>query len=108
MTRSKSKLPYIHPKLLEKVQKIRRAAAEDGENKSSFQNPIKTWSRGSTIIELMVGMTIQVHNGKDFIPVRIDPARVGHKLGEFSPTRKFGGHPEKKKEDTRKGKTGAK
>lgn len=99
MTRSKSKLPYIHPKLLEKVQKMRKT---DSEGKGGFQ-VIKTWSRGSTIIELMVGMTIQVHNGKDFIPVRIDPSRVGHKLGEFAPTRKFGGHPEKKKEEAKKG-----
>lgn len=100
MTRSKKKLPYINPRLLEKVKKARSV---ESENKNTFQAPMKTWDRGSTIIELMIGMTIQVHHGNGFTPVRIDPSKVGHKLGEFAPTRKFGGHPEKKKEAARKG-----
>ena len=56
------------------------------------KKPIKTWSRRSTIIPDFVGLTFNVHNGKDFIPVYITESMVGHKLGEFSPTRKFKGH----------------
>lgn len=94
MARSKKKLPFIDGKLLAKVSKNKIS--------QSFM-PIKTWSRRSTIIEGMIGMTFQVHNGKTFINVKVDPSRVGHKLGEFAPTRKFGGHPEKKKDDQKKG-----
>ena len=79
MSRSLKKGPFIDPKLLEKVQK----------NKPGSGNPIKTWSRDSTIFPEMVGMTFQVHNGKNFITVIPTENMVGHKLGEFAPTRKF-------------------
>lgn len=87
MTRSLSKGPYIDAKLLEKVTKALAA----GQKKV-----IKTWARASTISPEMVGFTFEVHNGKDFIQVYVTEAMVGHKLGEFSPTRKFRGHSSKK------------
>ncbi len=87
MTRSLSKGPYIDAKLLEKVTKALAA----GQKKL-----IKTWARASTISPEMVGFTFDVHNGKDFIQVYVTEAMVGHKLGEFSPTRKFRGHSSKK------------
>lgn len=87
MTRSLSKGPYIDEKLLEKVTK----AVTAGQKKQ-----IKTWARASTISPEMVGFTFDVHNGKDFIQVYVTEAMVGHKLGEFSPTRKFRGHSSKK------------
>ncbi len=87
MTRSLSKGPYIDAKLLEKVTK----ALSTGQKKL-----IKTWARASTISPEMVGFTFDVHNGKDFIQVYVSEAMVGHKLGEFSPTRKFRGHSSKK------------
>lgn len=83
MSRSLKKGPYVHPKLLKKVQK-----ALDNND----QKPIKTWSRSSTIIPSMIGLTFLVHNGRAFIEVLVDENRVGHKLGEFAPTRKFLGH----------------
>ncbi|HRI01301.1 MAG TPA: 30S ribosomal protein S19 [Saprospiraceae bacterium] len=83
MARSIKKGPYVHHKLLEKVQKAK------GSGKKSV---IKTWSRASMIIPDMVGETIAVHNGKSFIPVYVSENMVGHKLGEFSPTRTFKGH----------------
>ncbi len=87
MTRSLSKGPYIDEKLLEKVTK----SLSVGQKKV-----IKTWARASTISPEMVGFTFEVHNGKDFIQVYVTEAMVGHKLGEFSPTRKFRGHSSKK------------
>lgn len=83
MARSLKKGPYIHFKLLEKVLKAKES------NKKSV---IKTWSRASMIIPDMVGETIAVHNGKSFIPVYVSENMVGHKLGEFAPTRTFKGH----------------
>ncbi len=83
MARSLKKGPYIEQSLLNKVQKL------NSENKKTV---IKTWSRRSTIYPDFVGHTIAVHNGKDFIPVYITEEMVGHKLGEFSQTRKFTGH----------------
>ncbi len=83
MPRSLKKGPYIGPKLLKKVTESR----ESRSNKV-----IKTWSRRSTIIPEMVGITFAVHNGKKFIPVFVSENMVGHKLGEFSPTRIFYGH----------------
>lgn len=80
MARSRKKGPFLDPKLIKKVQK----AKESGD-----RNPIKTWARNSQISPEMVGLTISVHNGKTFVPVFISEAMVGHKLGEFSPTRKF-------------------
>lgn len=82
MTRSMKKGPYVDPKLL---KKIRRIKPEDNA-------VIKTWSRDSQISPEMIGHTFGVHNGKDFIPVRITEEMVGHRLGEFSPTRKFTRH----------------
>ena len=83
MGRSLKKGPFIHPKLLKKVL----ATKASGKKVS-----IKTWSRASTIIPEMVGLSFLVHNGKDFIEVYVVENMVGHKLGEFSPTRKFHGH----------------
>lgn len=83
MARSIKKGPYVYHKLLKKLQKAKES------NKKSV---IKTWSRASMIIPDMVGETIAVHNGKSFIPVFVTENMVGHKLGEFSPTRTFKGH----------------
>lgn len=83
MARSLKKGPYIDEKLLEKVRKM-------SENKK--KQVIKTWSRRSTVGPQFVGHTFAVHNGKKFIPVYITENMVGHKLGEFSPTRTFRGH----------------
>jgi small subunit ribosomal protein S19 len=87
MGRSLSKGPYIDPKLMEKI------ASSDAKNEK--RKVIKTWSRRSTVIPEMVGMTIGVHNGRKFIPVFLTENMVGHKLGEFSPTRTFKGHTSK-------------
>lgn len=83
MTRSLKKAPFIDSSLLKKIEK---AIAE--KNKK----PIKTWSRRSTIFPEMVGLTMAVHNGRAHIPVLISEEMVGHKLGEFVPTRVFKGH----------------
>ena len=88
MTRSVWKGPFVHPSLLKKIDKLK-----DAPNKK----PIKTWSRNSTIIPDFVGVTISVYNGKSFIPVFVTEDMVGHKLGEFSPTRVFKGHSGDKK-----------
>ncbi|MGQ0794495.1 MAG: 30S ribosomal protein S19 [Deltaproteobacteria bacterium] len=84
MPRSAKKGPYIDPKLLKKVEASRA---------SSDQRIIKTWSRASMVIPDMIGLTFSVYNGKKFIPVYTTEYMVGHKLGEFSPTRTFTGHP---------------
>ena len=84
MARSLKKGPYVEKTLLDKVQKL------NAENNK--KTVIKTWSRRSTIFPDFVGHTIAVHNGKEFIPVYITEEMVGHKLGEFSQTRKFTGH----------------
>lgn len=83
MPRSLKKGPFIDGHLREKV---------DGLNARNEKKVVKTWSRRSTILPEMVGHTIAVHNGKKFIPVYITEQMVGHKLGEFSPTRTFKGH----------------
>ena len=83
MPRSLKKGPYVEPKLLHKI-----VEAQETRN----TRVIKTWSRRSTIIPEMVGITLAVHNGRKFIPVFISENMVGHKLGEFSPTRLFYGH----------------
>tara|TARA_B100000963_G_scaffold353170_1_gene367488 strand:- start:231 stop:515 length:285 start_codon:yes stop_codon:yes gene_type:complete len=88
MARSIWKGPYFDVTLFKKVKK-----SKDESSKS----PIKTWSRRSTIIPDFVGVTISVYNGKSFIPVYITEDMVGHKLGEFSPTRVFKGHSGDKK-----------
>jgi len=81
--RSVKKGPYIDPKLMKKIEALNRA-----REKKVF----KTWSRRSTITPEFVGHTLAIHNGKKFIPVYITENMVGHKLGEFSPTRTFRGH----------------
>ncbi|MFP4379816.1 MAG: 30S ribosomal protein S19 [Candidatus Sumerlaeia bacterium] len=83
MPRSLKKGPYIHPKLEEKIRKV---------NNSGDKAVIKTWSRSSMISPDMVGLTISIHNGRVFVPVFINENMVGHKLGEFAPTRTFRGH----------------
>ena len=83
MARSLKKGPYVFDRLLKKVQEL---------NKANKKEVIKTWSRRSTIYPDFIGHTIAVHNGKEFIPVYITEDMVGHKLGEFAPTRKFSGH----------------
>jgi len=83
MARSIKKGPYVFHKLLEKVMESKSAKKK---------SVIKTWSRSSMIIPDMVGETIAVHNGKTFVPVFVTENMVGHKLGEFSPTRNFRGH----------------
>ena len=83
MPRSVKKGPFIEEKLLLKVQRM---------NKSGEKRVVKTWSRASTISPEFVGHTIAVHNGNKFIPVYITENMVGHKLGEFAPTRLFKGH----------------
>ncbi len=82
MPRSLKKGPYIDPKLIKKINKL----------KAGSNTVIKTWSRRSTISPEMVGFVFGVHNGKDFINVNVTEEMVGHKLGEFSPTRKFVRH----------------
>lgn len=84
MPRSLRKGPYIHAKLLKKV--------EEAISSRGTKRPIKTWSRASMILPDMVGLTIAVHNGKQHIPLLITENMVGHKLGEFAPTRTFKGH----------------
>ncbi len=79
MSRSSKKGPYVDPKLLKKISKL----------KPEEKALIKTWSRDSEISPEMVGFTFGVHNGKDFIPVKVTEEMVGHRLGEFSATRKF-------------------
>ena len=89
MPRSVKKGPHIDLKLIKKIDAMKRS----GEKKI-----IKTWARSSTISPDFVGLTLAVHNGKQFIPVYITENMVGHKLGEFSPTRIFRGHPGTKAE----------
>jgi len=83
MARGIWKGPFVDPSLLKKVDKLK-----SGDKKK----PIKTWSRNSTIIPEFVGHSFLIHNGKNFIPITISEEMVGHKLGEFSPTRKFIAH----------------
>jgi small subunit ribosomal protein S19 len=91
MGRSLKKGPFIDAHLLEKIEVM---------NRSSDRRVIKTWSRRSTVAPEMVGHTLAVHNGKKFIPVYITENMVGHKLGEFSPTRLFRGHTTRASEKT--------
>ena len=83
MSRSVWKGPFVDPSLIEKVEK---------QKKTTNVKPIKTWSRKSTIIPEFVGVSFLIHNGKKFISITISEDMVGHKLGEFSPTRQFSGH----------------
>lgn len=88
MARSLRKGPFIDHHLAQKVS----TAVESGDRKV-----IKTWSRRSTVIPEMIGLTFAVHNGKKFVPVYISENMIGHKMGEFAPTRTFQGHADKKK-----------
>lgn len=83
MSRSLKKGPYVDPKLFEKIQRM---------NEKREKKVIKTWSRRSTIFPEMVGHTIAVHDGRKHVPIYISEDMVGHKLGEFAPTRTFRGH----------------
>jgi small subunit ribosomal protein S19 len=91
MSRSLKKGPYIDQKLQKKVEAL---------NKANQKKVVKTWARACTIIPDFVGHTFAVHNGNKFIPVYIQEAMVGHKLGEFAPTRIFRGHPGLRSEKT--------
>lgn len=83
MSRSLKKKPYVHPSLVKKVADMQE---------SGVKRPIKTWSRASTIYPDFVGFTFAVHNGKKHVPVYCTAEMVGHKLGEFAPTRTYKGH----------------
>ena len=83
MSRSVWKGPFVDPSLIKKVEKLKS---------QPNPTPIKTWSRKSTIIPEFVGISFLIYNGKKFIPIKISEEMVGHKLGEFSPTRQFSGH----------------
>ena len=93
MSRSVKKGPYVHPSLLKKV---------DALNAANDKKVVKTWSRASMILPSFVGHTIAVHDGRKHVPVFITEDMVGHKLGEFAPTRTFKGHHEKKADTTGK------
>ena len=95
MPRSVKKGPYVDYKLLAKITKL---------NETNQKRIIKTWSRASMVIPEFVGHTIAVHNGNKMIPIYITENMVGHKLGEFSPTRIFRGHPGTKAEKAAKAK----
>lgn len=94
MPRSSIKGAFVHPSLLKSLKRARR---------SSDHRPIKTWSRASMIIPEMVGLTIAIHNGRQHVPVHIGEKMVGHKLGEFAPTRTFKMHSGDRKTKTGKG-----
>jgi len=83
MARSAKKGPFIDEKLMKKVERL---------SAGGVKKPIKTWARACVVAPEFVGHTFAVHNGKEFIPVFVSENMVGHKLGEFSPTRKFRGH----------------
>ena len=83
MARSVWKGPFVHPSLLKKIDKLKN---------EPNKKPIKTWSRHSTIIPDFIGHSFMIHNGKSFIPITVSEEMVGHKLGEFSPSRQFHGH----------------
>ena len=83
MSRSLKKGPYVEPRLLSRI---------DAMNQAGKKEVVKTWSRSSTIFPDMVGHTIAVHDGRKHVPVYISESMVGHKLGEFAPTRTFRGH----------------
>ena len=93
MSRSLKKGPYIQEKLLNRIEAM---------NESGDKSVVRTWSRASTIFPQMVGHTIGVHDGRRHVPIFITENMVGHKLGEFSPTRTFYGHAGDRKGDTRR------
>lgn len=83
MSRSNKKGPFVDKKLLKKVIK---------QEESGMREPIRTWARSCQVVPEFVGHTFEVHNGRDFISVRVNENMVGHRLGEFAPTRRFTGH----------------
>ena len=83
MSRSSKKGPFVDPRLIKKIEVMKNSGKKE---------PIKTWSRASMITPDFVGQTVGVHNGRQFVPVYITENMVGHKLGEFSPTRSYRGH----------------
>lgn len=91
MARSLRKGPFVDEHLIRKIEEL---------NRTNTRTVIKTWSRRSTVVPEMVGHTIAVHNGKKFIPVYITEQMIGHKLGEFAPTRTFKGHTSKTEKAT--------
>jgi len=91
MSRSIKKGPFVHPKLMKKVEALQR---------SRVKAVIKTWSRASMIMPEMVGLTIAVHDGRRHVPIFVTENMVGHRLGEFSPTRTFRGHSSKSERTT--------
>ena len=88
MSRSRKKKPFVEERLLKRIQAM---------NESGTKQVLKTWSRASTIYPQMVGHTIAVHDGRKHVPVYISEEMIGHKLGEFAPTRTFRGHSGEKK-----------
>ena len=92
MSRSSSKKPFIEERLLKRIEAM---------NESGTKSVIKTWSRASTIYPQMVGHTIAVHDGRKHVPVYISEEMIGHKLGEFAPTRTFRGHSGEKKTEVK-------
>nr|ARI43885.1 ribosomal protein S19 [Neomeris sp. HV02668] len=92
MARSLKKGPFVATHLIKKIEKL---------NEQNDKKVITTWSRSSTIVPIMIGHTIAVHNGKEHIPIFITDQMVGHKLGEFAPTRNYRGHMKSDKKSTR-------
>jgi small subunit ribosomal protein S19 len=89
MSRSLKKGPYVEPKLLRRIEEMNQPGVP--------RRVIRTWSRASTIFPQMVGHTIAVHDGRRHVPIYVSENMVGHKLGEFAPTRTFRGHPRKER-----------
>jgi len=98
MSRSLKKGPYVEPKLLRRIEEM---------NQRGDKKVVRTWSRASTIFPQMVGHTIAIHNGRQHVPIYITENMVGHKLGEFAPTRTFRGHVGRAKTTGTTGATGA-
>ena len=90
MSRSSKKMPFVEPKLLKRIEAM---------NESGKKEVLKTWSRASTIYPQLVGHTIAVHDGRKHVPIYITEEMIGHKLGEFAPTRTFKGHSGDKKSE---------
>ena len=94
MSRSLKKGPFVDLPLLESIEAM---------NRNGVKKVVKTWSRRSTVVPEMVGHTVAVHNGKKFVPVYVTENMVGHKFGEFAPTRLFRGHPTKSEKSAARG-----
>jgi small subunit ribosomal protein S19 len=93
MSRSSKKGPWVEERLFSRVQQM---------NESGDKRPLRTWSRASTVFPEMVGHTIAVHDGRKHVPIFVTEAMVGHKLGEFAPTRTFRGHSGDRKTEVKK------